>query len=233
MRPPSKESPPRIRLVGPQRRAENASLSNAQQFYKFVPLYADGSHKKGGTHAVRRTIRRDGNVSPTSTARARRSKDILASRFRNPIALGSSARRPDALRARDTRLASRMSSPAVLRLLPLLIARSNGQHLQSSEDKERSLSREVLEQRKAEPLTLNSTWSASGSPPPHACASYCATDGPRSQTHGGIPGGVQRRPGEAFDLHPRPGTSITQHRQTVGHSMGREIGRAVPTPNLK
>jgi hypothetical protein len=55
----------------------------------------------------------------------------------------SSARRPCALRARDTYQVLKMSSQGVLRLLPLLTAHSTCQHLQSLEDKERSPSREA------------------------------------------------------------------------------------------
>ena len=60
-----------------------------------------------------------------------------------PSAICSSARRPCALRARDTYQVSKMSSQGVLRLLPLLTAHSTWQHLQSLEDKERSPSREA------------------------------------------------------------------------------------------
>jgi len=58
-------------------------------------------------------------------------------------ALGSSARRPCALRAPDTYPASKMSSQGVLRMLPLLTAHSTWQHLQSLEDRERRPSREA------------------------------------------------------------------------------------------
>ena len=60
-----------------------------------------------------------------------------------PSAIYSSARRPCALRARDTYQVSKMSSQDVLRLLPLLTAHSTWQHLQSPEDKERSPSEEA------------------------------------------------------------------------------------------
>src|SRR5262249_47939731 len=61
----------------------------------------------------------------------------------NLSAICSSARRPYALRARDTYPASKMSSQGVLLLLRLLTAHSTWQHLQSLEDKERSPSREA------------------------------------------------------------------------------------------
>src|SRR6516162_8854289 len=57
-------------------------------------------------------------------------------------AICSSARRPCALRARDIYQVSKMSSPGLLRLLPLVTAHRTWQHLQSLEDKERSPSRE-------------------------------------------------------------------------------------------
>jgi hypothetical protein len=60
-----------------------------------------------------------------------------------PSAIYSSARRPCALRARDTYQASKMSSQGVLLLLRLLTAHSTWQRLQSLEDKERSPSREA------------------------------------------------------------------------------------------
>src|SRR5215471_13709517 len=56
----------------------------------------------------------------------------------NLSAICSSARRPYALRARDTYPASKMSSQGVLLLLRLLTAHSTWQHLQTLEDKERS-----------------------------------------------------------------------------------------------
>src|SRR6516165_11638078 len=64
--------------------------------------------------------------------------------WRNVVsAICSSARRPCALRPRDTCQVSKMSSQGVLRLLPLLTAHSTWQHVQSLEDKERSPSREA------------------------------------------------------------------------------------------
>src|SRR6516162_7128990 len=77
-------------------------------------------------------------------ARPRRSPTSLsANSLGRPSAICSSARRPCALRARDTYQVSKMSSQGVLRLLPLLTAHSTWQHLQSLEDKERSPSREA------------------------------------------------------------------------------------------
>ena len=106
----------------------------------------------------------------------------------NSIEVGSSAHRQNVLPARDKLPVSRMSSQGVLRLLPLLSERRTreAEHLRSFAGKERSPSREALEQRKAEPLTLNPTLVNLLVRLPHACErAYCATGSPRSQTHGG------------------------------------------------
>jgi hypothetical protein len=65
----------------------------------------------------------------------------------NPIVVGCSARRQNVLRARDMLPVSRMSSQAVLRLLPLLTAHRTREleHLRSFAGKERRPSRELLE----------------------------------------------------------------------------------------
>src|SRR5215471_1129476 len=93
------------------------------------------------------------NIQVGTELRSRHVLWVLS--FREPIVYGermghatatssaicSSARRPGALRARDTYQVSKMSSQDVLRLLPLLTAHSTWQRLQSPEDKERNPSR--------------------------------------------------------------------------------------------